>query len=59
MILRTFFSTDITGGVVRSENMCGGEMQLRILEDTELAAIEVLLKHTHGCDYYNYETCDL
>ncbi|XP_034243478.1 uncharacterized protein LOC117646550 isoform X2 [Thrips palmi] len=51
--------TDITGGVVRSENMCGGEMQLRILEDTDLAALETLLKHTHGCDYYNYETCDL
>lgn len=59
MFLRIFFSADITGGVVRTENECGGNMQLRVLEDCELAALETLLKHTHGCDYYNYETCDL
>ena len=56
---RIFFSTDVSDGVINKGSGCGGQMQLKILEECELAALENLLRHTHGCEYYNYERCDL
>lgn len=56
---RVFLSADISGGFLKSAKKSGGKIQLRIMEDSELDALESLLKHTHGCDYYNFEGCEL
>lgn len=57
--VRVFFPADVSGADVRTEILYGGDMKQSLLKESELAALESLLKHTHGCDYYNYDGCEL
>lgn len=56
LILRAFISSLEQDSV--SEKVSDSSLQF-IIEGCDLDLVEKLLRETHGCDLYHYDTCDI